>query len=123
MRRTNATALSMVVIVALAPAGRASAHELPADPCPRPESGSVVPDPRDLRSRDGVLELDLTIRDYRERDGSVRYCYLLADGAQSPNPILRLIRTCFQYLLMRNPLRVRLRMEMLSRLIIFGMWA
>jgi FtsP/CotA-like multicopper oxidase with cupredoxin domain len=84
MRRTNATALSMVVIVALAPAGRASAHELPADPCPRPESGSVVPDPRDLRSRDGVLELDLTIRDYRERDGSVRYCYLLADGAQSP---------------------------------------
>jgi len=84
MWRTNAIALSMVLIVALGPTGRASAHELPADPCPRPAPGSIVPEPRDLRSRDGVLTLDLTIRDYRERDGSVRYCYLLADGAQSP---------------------------------------
>jgi FtsP/CotA-like multicopper oxidase with cupredoxin domain len=54
------------------------------DPCPRPPAGSAVPEPRDLRSRNGVLRLDLTLRNYREPDGSTRYCYLLADGAQSP---------------------------------------
>jgi FtsP/CotA-like multicopper oxidase with cupredoxin domain len=44
----------------------------------------VVPEPRNLRSRNGVLELDLTIHDFKEKDGSVRYCYLLPDGTQSP---------------------------------------
>ncbi|MGB6449737.1 MAG: multicopper oxidase domain-containing protein [Steroidobacteraceae bacterium] len=43
-----------------------------------------MPEPKDLRSRDGVLKLDLSIRDFEEKDGSVRYCYLLADGTQSP---------------------------------------
>ncbi len=31
-----------------------------------------------------MLELDLSIHDYKEKDGSVRYCYLLADGTESP---------------------------------------
>jgi FtsP/CotA-like multicopper oxidase with cupredoxin domain len=43
-----------------------------------------VPEPLDLRSRHGVLQLDLTLRNVREPDGSTRYCYLLGDGAQSP---------------------------------------
>jgi len=43
-----------------------------------------VTEPRDLRSRDGILTVDLSIHDEREPDGSVRYCYLLADGTQSP---------------------------------------
>jgi FtsP/CotA-like multicopper oxidase with cupredoxin domain len=84
MRRANATAIWTAAVVALWVGGRASAHELPPDPCPRPAPGSVIPEPRDLRSHDGVLQLDLSIHDYQERDGSVRYCYLLADGAQSP---------------------------------------
>jgi FtsP/CotA-like multicopper oxidase with cupredoxin domain len=54
------------------------------DPCPRPPPGSVVPEPEDLRSRDGVLKAALTLRNHVELDGSMRYCYLLADGAQSP---------------------------------------
>lgn len=54
------------------------------DPCPRPAAGALVPEPQDLRSRNGVLKLDLTIRNHRESDGSIRYCYLLADGTQSP---------------------------------------
>ena len=54
------------------------------DPCPRPSPGSVTPEPEDLRSRHGVLKLDLTVRNIRESDGSVRYCYVLDDGAQSP---------------------------------------
>ena len=65
-------------------AGPVEAHGPQADPCVRPAAGSVVNEPRDLRSHDGVLELDLSIHDYKEQDGSVRYCYLMADGTESP---------------------------------------
>jgi FtsP/CotA-like multicopper oxidase with cupredoxin domain len=54
------------------------------DPCARPPPGSAIPEPEDLRSRHGVLKLDLTVHNVRENDGSVRYCYVLGDGAQSP---------------------------------------
>jgi FtsP/CotA-like multicopper oxidase with cupredoxin domain len=52
--------------------------------CPRPTPGGTVPEPHELRSRDGVLTLELFMRNDREKDGSTRYCYLLADGTQSP---------------------------------------
>jgi FtsP/CotA-like multicopper oxidase with cupredoxin domain len=55
-----------------------------ADTCPRPEPGSAVPEPRDLRSTAGVLQLELSVHNVKEPDGSVRYCYLLGDGTQSP---------------------------------------
>ena len=54
------------------------------DLCPRPDAGSVVPEPRDLRSIHGKLELDLTVVNTMEPDGSTRYCYRLSDGAESP---------------------------------------
>jgi FtsP/CotA-like multicopper oxidase with cupredoxin domain len=54
------------------------------DPCARPAPGSAVPEPKDLRSEHGVLKLDLQIHNHREPDGSVRYCYRLADGTESP---------------------------------------
>ncbi|WP_243405294.1 multicopper oxidase family protein [Solimicrobium silvestre] len=54
------------------------------DLCPRPQAGSAVPEPEDLRSQNGVLKLDLSIHNYRQQDGSTRYCYLLPDGTQSP---------------------------------------
>jgi len=57
---------------------------LAPDSCPRPAPGSAVPQPRDLRSEQGVLKLDLTVHNHRQKDGSTRYCYLLADGTQSP---------------------------------------
>jgi FtsP/CotA-like multicopper oxidase with cupredoxin domain len=60
----------------------ASHHETP-DPCVRPTSRTVA-DPPDLRSRDGLLNVDLAIRNHREADGSIRYCYTLADGTQAP---------------------------------------
>ncbi|HEX3846832.1 MAG TPA: multicopper oxidase domain-containing protein [Steroidobacteraceae bacterium] len=41
-------------------------------------------EPRELRSDHGVLKVDLSIHNHRERDGSVRYCYLLPDGSESP---------------------------------------
>jgi FtsP/CotA-like multicopper oxidase with cupredoxin domain len=51
--------------------------------CPRPAAGSRVPEPIDLRSRNGVLKVDLTVHNDPE-GGAVRYCYLLPDGSQSP---------------------------------------
>ena len=54
------------------------------DPCGRLPQGAEVPEPPDLRSVNGVLEVDLSVHDFREPDGSVRYCYVLPDGRQSP---------------------------------------
>jgi FtsP/CotA-like multicopper oxidase with cupredoxin domain len=54
------------------------------DPCIRAAPGSPVPEPRDLRSDHGVLKVDLSVHDFREADGSTRYCYLLPDGSVAP---------------------------------------
>jgi FtsP/CotA-like multicopper oxidase with cupredoxin domain len=62
----------------------AGAKEGSKDPCRRPIAGDPVPEPRDLRSEDGVLELDLTMRNVEDTDASARYCYLLPDGTESP---------------------------------------
>jgi FtsP/CotA-like multicopper oxidase with cupredoxin domain len=77
-------ATTCLIAITLGLTGRAVAAEHSGDWCPRPAPGSVVQEPKDLRSRDGVLKLDLTIHDFKEKDGSVRYCYLLPDGTQSP---------------------------------------
>jgi FtsP/CotA-like multicopper oxidase with cupredoxin domain len=61
------------------------AQEPPREVCPRPAVGSVVPEPEDLRSKNGVLAVDLTVRNQKERDGSVRFCYIYGDGIESPN--------------------------------------
>ena len=46
--------------------------------CARPPPGAIVSQPPELHSRNGVLKLDLRLRNYRDPDGSVRYCYLSA---------------------------------------------
>ena len=63
---------------------RINANEVPGNPCRRPSPGSSVQEPVDLRSRDGVLKVDLTIHNF-EADGSIRYCYIDGSGNQSPN--------------------------------------
>jgi FtsP/CotA-like multicopper oxidase with cupredoxin domain len=62
----------------------ASADVRSIDFCQRPEPGTPVPEPQDLRSRDGVLQVDLSIHDQKQPDGSTRYCYLTSDGKLSP---------------------------------------
>ena len=57
------------------------------DVCARPEPGSVIAEPAELRSRDGVLEIDLSVHDEKLPDGTIRYCYLTPDG--KPSPTLR----------------------------------
>jgi FtsP/CotA-like multicopper oxidase with cupredoxin domain len=54
------------------------------DACVRPEPGSEISEPQELRSRDGVLELDLAIHDQKLPDGTTRYCYVTSDGKLSP---------------------------------------
>lgn len=74
-----------VLLVLLLGLGLSAADQGPSpDPCTRPAIGSAVPEPRDLRSRDGVLSVDLTMRNGREPGGDGRYCYLSPDGAASP---------------------------------------
>ena len=86
-RRRAVDVLAFIVMALatwVATAGAAVARAAPADPCPRPAPASAVPEPRNLRSAAGVLKLDLALRNYRANDGSMRYCYRLADGAQAP---------------------------------------
>jgi FtsP/CotA-like multicopper oxidase with cupredoxin domain len=80
---SQATALLLVLawLSCLAPAPAQAAS---ADPCPRGTPGSALPEPRELRSHEGVLRVDLTVRNVKEADGQVRYCYVLADGTLSP---------------------------------------
>jgi FtsP/CotA-like multicopper oxidase with cupredoxin domain len=53
--------------------------------CPRPEAGSIVAEPEDLRSRNGVLEAELTANNAANPDGSIRFCFTDGAGRESPN--------------------------------------
>jgi FtsP/CotA-like multicopper oxidase with cupredoxin domain len=86
----------------LASNGLAREPEDTQDPCRRPEPGSAVPQPADLRSRDGVLQLDLAIYNHKQPDGSTHYCYLTPDGTLSPT--LRLKPGDLLVLRLRNKL-------------------
>jgi FtsP/CotA-like multicopper oxidase with cupredoxin domain len=75
--------IAALALLFLVPTGAVRAAA-PPEWCPRPGPGSPVPEPHDLRSSGGKLRVDLTIRSYPTGAGSMRYCYLLADGSQSP---------------------------------------
>jgi FtsP/CotA-like multicopper oxidase with cupredoxin domain len=55
------------------------------DVCPRPQAGSLVSEPVDLRSAGGVLKVTLIAHNAKESDGRVRYCFTDAAGDESPN--------------------------------------
>jgi FtsP/CotA-like multicopper oxidase with cupredoxin domain len=77
-----------ILAVWLGSSGLAREPDAPREVCQRPAVGSAVPEPQDLRSHDGVLQVDLAIRDQKQPDGSSHYCYLTPDG--TPSPTLRL---------------------------------
>jgi FtsP/CotA-like multicopper oxidase with cupredoxin domain len=70
--------------------------------CPRPAFGSVVAEPEELRSQNGVLEADLTAREVRDVQGTTLYCYTDAAGRESPT--LRVKPGDFVILHLRNAL-------------------
>src|SRR5271163_3059761 len=80
LRRSLVKELILVLMAMGLHAGQA-----PGDICRRPAEGSALQEPADLRSRDGVLEADLSIHNYFEASGSVRYCYIDGNGNVSPN--------------------------------------
>jgi FtsP/CotA-like multicopper oxidase with cupredoxin domain len=77
-----------VVFVCVGASGSSQGPQQQRNFCSRPEPGSAVPQPQDLRSRDGVLQLDLTLYNQKQPDGSTRDCYVTPDG--TPSPTLRL---------------------------------
>jgi FtsP/CotA-like multicopper oxidase with cupredoxin domain len=62
----------------------ANAQSAGTDRCPRPAAGSTVPEPPDLRSNNGVLEVELEYRSFTAADGQTRYCYVSGDGSEAP---------------------------------------
>jgi FtsP/CotA-like multicopper oxidase with cupredoxin domain len=98
MLRRFAAAYGVIVAVCLGFAASATSAWLTVEPaatvqpqhdvCARPDAGSPIGEAQDLRTHDGVLELDLVIHDQETPDGTVRYCYLTAEGR--PSPTLRL---------------------------------
>jgi FtsP/CotA-like multicopper oxidase with cupredoxin domain len=51
---------------------------------PRPIAGSVVGEPEELRSHDGMLRVDLTYRSSVDANGQTRYCYLYENRIEAP---------------------------------------
>jgi FtsP/CotA-like multicopper oxidase with cupredoxin domain len=74
------------------------------DICPRPHAGSILPEPEDLRSKNGVLKVELTYTDFRDANGQMRYCYRDKNGDQAPN--LRLHPGDWLILTLKNDLRL-----------------
>jgi FtsP/CotA-like multicopper oxidase with cupredoxin domain len=62
----------------------AFAQKMPTDICSRPPLGSVVPEPEDLRSQNGILKVSLTVRSVSEPGKPDRFCYVAEDGSESP---------------------------------------
>jgi FtsP/CotA-like multicopper oxidase with cupredoxin domain len=93
---------SLLILYIVVGCSRVHAQEVSSDPCPRPAPGSEVLEPEDLRSQNGVLQVELSVHNYKETDGTTRYCYLLPDGSQSPN--LRMKPGDFLILKLKNDL-------------------
>ena len=55
-----------------------------ASVCSRPAASGVVSDPADLRSKGGVLAVDLNVRSQKLPSGEIRYCYVDSLGNESP---------------------------------------
>jgi FtsP/CotA-like multicopper oxidase with cupredoxin domain len=53
--------------------------------CSRPQPGAIVTEPPDIRSHNGVLEVELAAIDSPQPDGSTRFCFTDAVGNESPN--------------------------------------
>jgi FtsP/CotA-like multicopper oxidase with cupredoxin domain len=78
--------LAIFLVIVCAPVRRGlHAQQTSQEACPRPAIGGTVPEPEDLRSQNGVLTVNLTVRNQKEKDGSTRYCYIYGEGIESPN--------------------------------------
>jgi FtsP/CotA-like multicopper oxidase with cupredoxin domain len=107
LKRPDLIPFWVILFLLLAVAGpvrAGGAAMLSHDVCPRPAPGAVVPEPVDIRSENGALQVDLHIRNQRETDGSWRFCYVLGSGAQAPT--LRLDPGDLLVLRLKNELNI-----------------
>jgi FtsP/CotA-like multicopper oxidase with cupredoxin domain len=72
--------------------------------CPRPALESAITSPAELRSKDGVLRVELSFRNSLDEHKRVRYCYVDKDGHESPT--LRLHAGDLLVLRLKNELRM-----------------
>ena len=75
------TAFSVAIFFPRSALGQGAEQDI----CQRPRSGSMLPEPKDLRSENGVLKVELTYTNFRDAGGQMRYCYRDKDGNQAPN--------------------------------------
>ncbi len=77
----------LALLVLFPPLVTAATHAqgIPEEVCGRPSAGRVVEEPEDLRSENGILQVDLTLENHADANGRMRYCYTAADGSQSPS--------------------------------------
>lgn len=52
--------------------------------CQRPAPGSIVSDPGEIRSHNGILRADLIYLDFTAPQGEEEYCYLSPSGGEAP---------------------------------------
>ncbi len=71
--------------------------------CPRPSAGSLVPEPEDLRSQNGVLKVDLTDHNVT-RVQTARRAIAILDAAGNQSPTLRLSPGDLLILTLKNDL-------------------
>jgi FtsP/CotA-like multicopper oxidase with cupredoxin domain len=71
------------LVALLLPAARAPA-QADAQSCPRPQAGTEVRSPAELRSTNGVLRASLSLENSQTPDGHMRYCYIADGGGQAP---------------------------------------
>jgi FtsP/CotA-like multicopper oxidase with cupredoxin domain len=64
------------------------AQNAAGEACSRPLASGIVSEPADLRSRNGVLAVELNVRSQTLPSGQIRFCYL--DGQGNESPTLRL---------------------------------
>jgi FtsP/CotA-like multicopper oxidase with cupredoxin domain len=77
--------LGIVVLVVLAKSpATAQAKATVHNPCPRLSAGSIVPDPPDLFSKNGVLSVDLSYNSTTDADGRTLFCFTTPDGVEQP---------------------------------------
>lgn len=75
------------IVLAVAPISASTSAHAPAawqKNCARPLPGSVVADPPEVRSHNGVLQAELTYSNFKNVDGQEQYCYWDKSGAASP---------------------------------------
>ena len=74
----------LFLALALTLVPRAAAQPGKSVDCPRPAPGSTVTEPEELRSQNGVLNVELAYRKSADGSGGARYCYLAPDGSEAP---------------------------------------